>query len=58
MLRMAQTSTVEAAQKEGTRIAQEMLDAVRPYVQGVQLSLPRNQYAAAAEVLASAVSSA
>jgi homocysteine S-methyltransferase len=58
MLRMAQASTAEAAQKEGTRMAQEMLEAVRPYVQGVQLSLPRNQYAAAAEVLASAAQSA
>jgi methionine synthase / methylenetetrahydrofolate reductase(NADPH) len=53
MLRMAQTDTPEAAQREGVRIAQEMLEAVRPYVQGVQLSLPRNQYAAAAEVIAS-----
>jgi homocysteine S-methyltransferase len=58
MLRMAQASAGDAAQKEGTRIAQEMVEAVRPYVQGVQLSLPRNQYAAAAEVLAAVVTTA
>ena len=54
MLRMAQASAGDGAQKEGTRIAQEMVEAVRPYVQGVQLSLPSNQYEAAAEVLAAA----
>jgi homocysteine S-methyltransferase len=57
MLRMAQAGTPEAAQREGVRIAQEMLEAVRPYVQGVQLSVPQRRYADAAEVLASAVSS-
>ena len=53
MLRMAQADTAEAAQGEGIRIAQEMVEAVRPYVQGVQLTLPRSLYAAAAEVIAS-----
>jgi homocysteine S-methyltransferase len=53
MLRMAQADTAEAAQGEGIRIAQEMVEAVRQYVQGVQLSLPRSLYAAAAEVIAS-----
>ena len=57
MLRMAQASSVDAAEKEGIRIAQEMIDAVRPYVQGVQLSVPGRRYANAAEVLAAAVSS-
>jgi homocysteine S-methyltransferase len=53
MLRMAQADSAEAAQGEGIRIAQEMVEAVRPYVQGVQLTLPRSLYAAAAEVIAS-----
>jgi methionine synthase / methylenetetrahydrofolate reductase(NADPH) len=53
MLRMAQADTPEAARQEGTRIAQEMLAAVRPYVDGVQVSAPFGNYAAAAEVLAS-----
>ena len=53
MLRMAQADTPDAARREGIRIAQEMLEAVRPYVQGVQVSAPFGRYAAAAEVLAS-----
>lgn len=53
MLRMAQTDTPDAARREGIRIAQEMVEAVRPYVQGVQVSAPGGRYAAAAEVLAS-----
>jgi homocysteine S-methyltransferase len=53
MLRMAQTDTSDGAQKEGIRIAQEMVEAVRPYVQGAQLSLPRRHYATAAEVISS-----
>ncbi len=52
MLRMAQAGTPEAARQEGIRIAQEMLAAVEPYVQGVQVSAPFGNYAAAAEVLA------
>jgi homocysteine S-methyltransferase len=53
MLRMAQTDTPDAARKEGILIAQEMLEAVRPYVQGVQVSAPFGRYLAAAEVIAS-----
>ena len=53
MLRMAQVDTPEAARKEGIRIAQEMLEAVRPCVQGVQVSAPFGRYSAAAEVIAS-----
>jgi homocysteine S-methyltransferase len=56
MLRMAQADTPEAASREGIRIAQEMLAAVRPYVDGVQVSAPFGRYAAAAEVLASVLS--
>ncbi len=55
MLRMAQASTPEAALAEGILIAQEMLEAVRPYVQGVQVSAPFGNYEAAAEVIASAL---
>ncbi len=53
MLRMAQADTPEAARKEGIKIAQQMMEAVRPYVQGVQVSAPFGRYAAAAEVIAS-----
>ena len=53
MLRMAQAETPEAARKEGIKIAQEMLEAVRPYVEGVQVSAPFGRYSAAAEVIAS-----
>jgi homocysteine S-methyltransferase len=53
MLRMAQASTPDAARKEGILIAQEMLEAVRPLVQGVQVSAPFGRYIAAAEVIAS-----
>jgi methionine synthase I (cobalamin-dependent)/5,10-methylenetetrahydrofolate reductase len=53
MLRMAQADTPDAARREGIRIAQEMLEAVRPYVQGVQVSAPFGRYGAAGEVLAS-----
>jgi homocysteine S-methyltransferase len=52
MLRMAQAETPEAAQREGILIAQEMLEAVRPFVQGVQVSAPSGRYTAAAEVIA------
>jgi homocysteine S-methyltransferase len=58
MLRMAQADTPEAAQKEGIRIAREMVEAVRPWVQGVQLSVPRGRYAAAAEVVATVLPAA
>jgi homocysteine S-methyltransferase len=52
MLRMAQADTPEAARKEGVLIAQEMLEAVRPLVQGVQVSAPFGRYTVAAEVIA------
>ena len=53
LLRMAQADTPEAARREGILIAQEMLEAVRPFVQGVQVSAPFGRYTAAAEVIAS-----
>jgi homocysteine S-methyltransferase len=53
MLRMAQAGTPDAARQEGIRIAQEMLEAVRPMVQGVQVAAPFGRYSAAAEVIAS-----
>jgi len=53
MLRMAQTDSPEAARHEGVLIAQEMLEAVRPFVQGVQVSAPFGRYALAAEVIGS-----
>ncbi|MGO9316611.1 MAG: bifunctional homocysteine S-methyltransferase/methylenetetrahydrofolate reductase [Terracidiphilus sp.] len=53
MQRMARTGSPDAARREGIRIAQEMLEAVRPMVQGVQVSAPFGRYAAAAEVIAS-----
>ena len=52
MLRMAQANTPEAARAEGIKIAQEMLEAVRPLVQGVQVSAPFGHYDVAAEVIA------
>jgi homocysteine S-methyltransferase len=55
MLRMAQADTPEAARAEGIKIAQEMLAAVRPLVQGVQVSAPFGDYETAAEVVASAL---
>src|SRR3984957_11088209 len=53
MLRMAQVASPDAARKEGILIAQEMLEAVKPLVQGVQVSAPFGRYTAAAEVIAS-----
>jgi homocysteine S-methyltransferase len=55
MLRMAQADTPEAARREGIKIAQEMLSAVRPYVQGVQVSAPFGHFDVAADVIASAL---
>jgi homocysteine S-methyltransferase len=55
MLRMAQADTPEAARAEGIRIAQEMVEAVRPYVQGIQVSAPYGHYDVAAEVIAGAL---
>ena len=54
MLRMAQANTPEAARAEGIKIAQEMLAAVRPLVQGVQVSAPYGHYDVAAEVISHA----
>jgi 5,10-methylenetetrahydrofolate reductase len=51
MARMAATETPEAARAEGIRIAQEMLSAARPMVQGVQVSAPFGRYALAVEVV-------
>jgi len=53
MLRMAQADTPDSARREGVLIAQEMLEAVRPFVQGVQVSAPFGRYALAAEVIGS-----
>ncbi|MGA2352115.1 MAG: bifunctional homocysteine S-methyltransferase/methylenetetrahydrofolate reductase [Terracidiphilus sp.] len=52
MLRMAQADTPDAARREGILIAQEMLEAVRPFVQGVQVSAPFGRYDIAADVIA------
>ena len=52
MWRMAQADSPEAARQEGILIAQEMLEAVRPFVQGVQVSAPFGRYNIAAEVIA------
>jgi homocysteine S-methyltransferase len=51
LLRMQRASTPDAARAEGIRIAQEMLEAARSIVQGVQVSAPFGRYSAAAEVL-------
>jgi homocysteine S-methyltransferase len=50
MARMAQANTPDAAKQEGIQIAKEMLEAVRPLVQGVQLS---GRFTAAAQVMES-----
>ena len=52
LLRMAQASTPDAARAEGIRIAQELLEAVRPLVDGVQVSAPYGHYDVAGEVIA------
>ncbi len=52
LLRMALADTPDASRREGIKIAQEMLAAVRPYVQGIQVSAPFGRYTAAAEVIA------
>jgi methionine synthase I (cobalamin-dependent)/5,10-methylenetetrahydrofolate reductase len=53
MLRMAQVESPDAARLEGVKIAQEMLEAVRSVVDGVQVSAPFGRYTLAAEVIAS-----
>jgi homocysteine S-methyltransferase len=52
MLRMAQADTPDAARREGILIAQEMVEAVRPFVQGVRVAAPFGGYSIAAEVIA------
>jgi homocysteine S-methyltransferase len=52
MLRMAQADSPEAARREGILIAREMVEAVRPLVQGVQIATPFGRYNVAAEVIA------
>jgi len=44
-----------SSRAEGVRIAQEMLSAVHPMVQGVQVSAPLSRYALAADVIAGAL---
>jgi homocysteine S-methyltransferase len=51
MARMASAETPEAARAEGIRIAQEMLTAAQPMVQGVQVSAPFGRYALAVEIV-------
>ena len=52
LLRMQQASTPDLARAEGIKIAQEMLAAAIPMVQGVQVSAPFGRYPLAAEVIA------
>jgi methionine synthase / methylenetetrahydrofolate reductase (NADH) len=52
LARMGRASSPEAARAEGILIAQEMLEAARVMVQGVQVSAPFGRYSAAADVLA------
>ncbi len=50
--RMRQAASPEAARAEGVAIAQEMVQRVKPMVQGVQLSAPFGRYSMAVEVAA------
>ncbi len=49
--RMTRTPSAEAARAEGVAIAREMLQAIRPMVQGAQVSAPLGRYSAAGNVL-------
>ncbi len=49
--RMIKATTPEAARAEGVAIAREMLQAVRGFVQGAQISAPLGRYASAVDVL-------
>ncbi len=49
--RMRKAGDGDAGRKEGVRIAQETLRAVKPYVQGVYVMPPLGRYAMALEVL-------
>jgi homocysteine S-methyltransferase len=51
MARMAAAETPEAARTEGIRIAQEMLTAAQPMVEGVQVSAPFGRYGLAVEIV-------
>ncbi|MFT4112109.1 bifunctional homocysteine S-methyltransferase/methylenetetrahydrofolate reductase [Silvibacterium sp.] len=51
MLRMQQAPTPDHARAEGIKIAQEMLAAAIPLVQGVQVSAPFGRYPLAVEVM-------
>ncbi len=51
MERMRKVESAEAARAEGTAIAREMLAAMRPLVDGVQLSAPFGRYSMAIEVM-------
>src|SRR5256714_6107015 len=51
MERMTRATSPEAAKEEGIAIAREMLLAVRPLVQGAQVSAPNGRYSSAADVL-------
>ncbi len=50
MERMRRAQNAEAAGREGLAIAREMVERVRPMVQGVQLSAPFGRYQTALEV--------
>ncbi len=50
MGRMRSAQTAESAGREGLAIAREMVERVRPMVNGVQLSAPFGRYQAALEV--------
>ena len=52
MERMRKADTGDAARAEGLKIAQETLLALRPLVDGVQISAPFGRYAMAAEAAA------
>jgi len=51
LLRMQRADTPERSRAEGILIAQEMLAAARPMVQGVQVSAPFGRYSGAVEIL-------
>jgi methionine synthase / methylenetetrahydrofolate reductase(NADPH) len=51
IVRMQKAETPEHARAEGILIAREMLAAVRPMIQGVQVSAPFGRYACAVEIL-------
>ena len=49
--RMARAPNAESARMEGIQIAREMLNQVRPLVQGAQVSAPLGRYSSAIDVL-------